>query len=74
MEVRGRCEQLLAADPDWLGEQRNKVLRITLNSIKPNGKPVDHWAERMRDRGSPPKKRKKKVEAEADAEGEDTSK
>jgi len=61
-DVRERCEKLLNVNPQGLDDPGMKVLRITFNSIKPNGKPIEHWAEQMRDRSSSPKKPKKKVE------------
>lgn len=57
-DVRRRCEQLLNTRPDWLDERGALGLRIAFNSIKPNGKPIDHWSERRRGRVPPSKKRK----------------
>lgn len=46
-ECRQRCENLLKEPPEWLDERGRKALSITMNSIKPNGSPIDHWAERL---------------------------
>ena len=56
-ECRQRCEKLLQNPPEWLDETGLKALTITVNSIKPSGQPIDHWAERV---GSKPKKKRRK--------------
>ena len=71
-DVRSRCEQLLNSRPDWLDERGALGLRIALSSIRPNGKPIDHWTERMRGRVPASKNRKKNDEAEVEAT-DDTS-
>jgi predicted KAP-like P-loop ATPase len=60
-ECRQRCEQLLQNPPEWLDERGRTALTITVNSIKPSGKPIDHWAERI-GRNSDRKQQKKQVE------------
>ena len=56
-ECRQRCEKLLQNPPEWLDETGLKALTITVNSIRPSGQPIDHWAERV---GSKPKKKRRK--------------
>ena len=56
-ECRERCESLLKECPDWLDDSGRTALTITVNSIQPNGKPIDHWAERI---GEKPKKKGKR--------------
>lgn len=45
-ELRQRCEKLLHSPPQWLSDRGQTALGITMNSIKPSGKPIDHWAKR----------------------------
>ena len=60
-ECRQRCEKLLQNPPEWLDERGRTALTITVNSIKPSGKPIDHRAERI-GRKSDRKRQKKQVE------------
>ena len=60
-ECRQRCEKLLRDSPEWLDKRGRSALTITVNSIKPNGKPIDHWAERIGKEPEKTKKRSKKA-------------
>jgi predicted KAP-like P-loop ATPase len=64
-EVRSRCERLLADVPQWLDERGMKSLQIAIHSITPNGRPIDHWAERRRKRTSSPERQDEATEAKA---------
>ena len=73
-QVRSRCQAILADRPEWLDERGHAALAITVNSIKENGKPIDHWAERRRG-GKPEKKirsRKKKTSSSSSCDNEDS--
>lgn len=59
-ECRQRCEELLRNPPEWLDERGRMALTITVNSIKPSGKPIDHWAERIGRKSDKNKQRQRK--------------
>ena len=54
-DCRKRCVKLLANPPDWLEAKGKSALKITKNSIKSNGKPIDRWGAE-----SKPKTKKRK--------------
>lgn len=71
-ECRQRCQKLLQNPPEWLDERGRLALTIAVDSIKPNGKPIEHWAERVgrkSDKNNQRQRKNKKPSNNPDNEG-----